>query len=66
LFTTFRPGRDGNIAVTLPPQVKIVASFLRGSAVTRDVQYVMSVGLIVVAAVVVVAIFMLFRVPLSL
>jgi hypothetical protein len=34
--------------------------------VTRDVQYVMAVGLIVVAAVVVVTIFMLFRVPLSL
>jgi hypothetical protein len=34
--------------------------------VTRDVQYVMSIGLIVVAAVVVVAIFTLFRVPLSL
>ena len=33
---------------------------------TRDVQYVMSVGLIVVAAVVGVAIFVLFRVPLSL
>jgi len=34
--------------------------------VTRDVQYVMSIGLIVVAAVVVVAIFTLFRVPLPL
>jgi hypothetical protein len=33
--------------------------------VARDVQYVMSVGLIVVAAVIVVAFFVLFQLPLS-